>query len=273
MSLIALAVFDEDAFDSNGEQGNSRTWMTTACLSSLRHTVDWARHRLVVVSNGSCPSTVDAIKFFIDVIPNSRAYYLNKNIGQARALNMAWQLRRPGESCVRVDNDTYFTENNWVERLIEVASVDPTIGIVGLKRPDIETPNPNGPVGCWSKSNLVMLPHEKGDPWTVIEPCEHVLGACLLCSDLLMERIGYLYQGQFAYGVEDILHCRRAKMAGFSSCYIHGGMLSLDPEPDHKHAYQAWKDKTGAEGLKWMDGVIKEYENKTRSLYHGPNDE
>ena len=86
--LITMATYDTPE--------NDRWWMTRETLRSLHDTVDWAKHRLIIVDNGSSDErTSEAIHQYRgpkDVI------WCTSNLGTARGLNLAWRHRRPGEA-------------------------------------------------------------------------------------------------------------------------------------------------------------------------------
>ena len=93
MAMIAMAVFDNEE--------NNRTEYTAKTLETLYLTVNTRKHRIVVVDNGSCEATQKLLTNAarIEVIR------LHENIGTAKAVNKAWQLRKPNENCIKMDND------------------------------------------------------------------------------------------------------------------------------------------------------------------------
>jgi GT2 family glycosyltransferase len=232
--LIGMAVFDTVE--------NDRTWMTRDTLESLRKTVNWEKHRLIISDNGSCEATSDLYNRYGSILPFT-VLRNGSNIGTARAINRAWKQREPGEHCVKMDNDVVIHQPEWVDWLEEVFAVDPKIGICGLKRKDLEeSPLSSDP---WWRSKLRMLPHEKGQRWIVVEEVMHVMGTCQAYSSLLLDRIGYLAQPG-TYGFDDSLAAVRAKVAGFKSAFLHGF------EIDHI-------DPGGTEFLQWKMDHAREY--------------
>jgi len=220
---------------------NKRTWMTERTLLSLRKTVDWKRHRLIVVDNGSCEATQ---RLFADV---SEVYAtlsaspftllsLPENVGTAKAINLAWHHREAGEHCIKMDNDVRFHQAEWADWMEDVFERDPTIGIVGLKRNDLmETPHTDDPQ---FKSTLRMLPHELGQRWLVVEEVVDVMGTCQGFSSDLLDKIGYLTQPGL-YGFDDSLASARANVAGFKRCLLCGFEIThLDPGDGD---YAEWK--------------------------------
>lgn len=249
---------------------NQRTWLLEATLETFRDTVDWSKHRAVFVDNGSEPETGtrECYEKFASKFPFT-LIQLPENVGTARAINKAWQLRQPGENAAKVDSDIRITEPGWLCKLEECLSRDPKLGIVALKRPDlIESPWTEG----WYKSELKMLPHEPGQNWLVVEKVNHAIGTAQLYSSSLLDKIGYLYQGQGRkYGFDDSLAGIRCMVAGYySAFYPHYELRHLDPGDT---IYQKDKEKAAGEWFGEYHKLIDEYAKGTRSIYYGPNGE
>ena len=116
MALIAMAVWDTVE--------NKRTAYTARTLESLRDTVS-GKHRIVIVDNGSCDETKRILHLYSGYHGFS-VITLPENIGTARAVNKAWQLREVGEHCVKMDNDVVIHSKGWADELEEVLLVLPT---------------------------------------------------------------------------------------------------------------------------------------------------
>lgn len=217
MALIAMAVYDTEE--------NGRSKYTERTINSLLDTVDFAKHRIFVVDNGSCEETKEFINSKGAVVDMSNSeeghtpfnlISLPQNIGTARAVNKAWAMRKPGEHVIKMDNDVEIWIDGWVDEMEEYLNADPTIGIIGLKRKDLmETPWSNPPY----KSTLRMLPHKNGDKWRIVEEVEHVIGTCQMYNYRLIDKMGGLMQPGL-YGFDDTLSAVRCKVAGFKSCFI-----------------------------------------------------
>ena len=83
---------------------NLCTDLTRRTLESLGKTVDWTKHRLIVSDNGSCDDTQAMYDRMRAGVPFS-VIRNGTNIGTARAINRGWSYRRPGEHCVKMDNE------------------------------------------------------------------------------------------------------------------------------------------------------------------------
>jgi len=268
MALVACAVYDTTE--------NGRTWMTEKTLESLAQTVDWNRHRLILVNNASCEASVKVMQQCS--IPNTTILHNDSNVGTARAVNRAWQMRLPGEHCVKCDNDFVVAESGWLDKLEECIACEPRIGIAALKRTDLaEWPIQQGGQEYKEhveyKSKLVALPHKyrSDEPWLVVERVSHCIGTCQLYSSALLDKIGYLFQMGGLYSFDDGLAAIRAHVAGFWSVfYPHIGITHIDPGNSE---FTDWKCRYAGEMMDKFHQVKAEYLNGTRSIYHGPFDE
>lgn len=252
MALIAMAVYDTEE--------NERSDITYETLNSLCSTVDFDKHRLVIIDNNSCGKTKAML-----LGPSlwAKVITLPENIGTARAINKAWQLREPGEHCIKMDNDIVVNRKGWVDELEAAIAKDPLIGQVGLKRKDLwETPNHQNPD---FKSILHMLPHTPGEPWQVVEKVKHVLGSCVMHSSVLLDKVGYLYQPSI-YGYDDVLMSHRTHLAGFYSCFLpHINIDHIDPGGT---PFQSWKEKHAGEQTQKVIELVREMYNGTNPIYY-----
>jgi GT2 family glycosyltransferase len=248
--LIAMAVWDTEE--------NGRTSLTQETLDSLRRTVDWLRHRLIIVDNGSCWKTLDICRNWGGTVIRN-----GENVGTAKAVNQAWLYRSTGEHAVKIDNDVRIHQPGWADVMEEAFSRDPSLGILGLKRKDLEE-------APWQEgefhSTLRMLPHERGQRWIIVEDVEHVIGTCVGFSSALLDKIGYLVQPGL-YGFDDSLASARAKVAGFKCGFLCGVDIDhldlggdqycqwkIDQANEHFHAYRVLK-------AEYEMGVRKVWEN------------
>jgi GT2 family glycosyltransferase len=253
MALISLCCWDTEQ--------NGRTEYTHETLRSLGKSVDLSRHRVIVVDNGSCGATKQLLARYesegrITVIT------LPENIGTARAVNKAWQLRNTGEHCVKMDNDVVIHANGWADQLEEALRRDPNIGIIGLKRKDCWE-NPNHPEPFY-RSELAMLPHIAGEPWMVIEKVRHVMGTCQMFNSALLDKIGYLYQPRL-YGFDDCLAATRSEVAGFYNAFLPH--IEIDHIDTGATEYQGWKEKHSGEDMTAFNQITQDYRNGKRPIF------
>lgn len=239
MALITMAVHDLP--------DNNRDWMTAATLQSLLKTVDFSRHRMFISVNAGTEKTWAAIWDFVDTLKDAVAVVDNgDNIGTARAINKGWKTRKPGEMCVKMDNDVTFgrLSNGWLDVMEEAVQRDPQIGIIGLKRNDLlESLNSKEP--RW-KSVSKELPHEPGQMNITVEVVEHVMGTCQGFNPALLDKIGYLYQPRL-YGFDDSLAAFRCLAAGFYSCFLTN--IEIHHIDTGGTRYQEWKHRVSGEDM------------------------
>lgn len=255
--LIAMAVWDTVE--------NGRTYSTVRTMCSLAGAVDWRKHRMFIVDNGSCERTKKLLvrhsglqgEFPYTLLRNET------NEGTAAAINRAWEYRKPGEHAVKMDNDVVFKQAGWADWIEDVFARDPTIGICGLKRNDLaESPWADKPE---YKSTIRMLPHKAGQRWLVVERVRHVIGTCQGYSSALLDKIGYLTQPSL-YGFDDSLAAVRAKMAGFQSVFLHGFEIThLDPGGDD---YAAWKRGQAEKHFAGYNSDVCLYEAGIKDVYY-----
>lgn len=240
MALIGVAVF------STSENKKDECLQRT--LESLYETVDFSRHRLMLSVNAATERTRDIIIDFGGMI--SGVIDNGDNIGTARAINKIWAKRKPGEHCVKMDDDIVVNGyTDWLDEMEEAVRRDANIGQIGLKRKDcwenVSHPDPD------YKSELIQLPHVPGERWMVVEKANHIIGSCVLHSSALIDKVGALYQPSL-YGYDDVIMSWRTRAAGFYSCFLPH--VPIDHVDEGKTVYQDWKHKHSGEVT---DEVIK----------------
>lgn len=259
MALITIAVYDTEE--------NKRSELTDKTLLGICDTVDKSRHRLIIVDNNSCKKTKEIIArrayIFNECYANSaEVVTLNENVGTAKAINLGWLRRKPGEHCVKMDNDVVIHQKGWADELEEAITRYPEIGIIGLKRKDlIECTTHENP--DW-RSELYQLPHKPGERWIQIEKVRGVMGTCKMINAALIDKIGYLYQPT-VYGFDDSLYSCRSNLAGFINCFLpHINIDHIDPGGTE---YTEWKQKHAGETLEAAQRLVSEYMNGIRPIF------
>lgn len=255
MALIIMCCFDTEE--------NDRTKYTHRTLESLLHTVNWKQHDLILVDNGSCEETKRTLSHYAKKM-GGKVLTNTENIGTARAVNQGLALRNTGEYCIKLDNDVVVGCSGWVDELEAAIERSPEIGVLGLKRKDLiqttwmEDPN--------YRSELVMLPHESGQSWIIVEKTFDVMGTCTMLNHRLLDRIGYYFQGGWQYGMDDTLLNLRCHLAGFSTCFL--SHINIEHIDDGSSPYTQEKHKMASEVWgKYID-IHNEYQNGTRDIYY-----
>lgn len=250
MSLICAVIYDTEE--------NRRTEITKQFLSSLRETVNWDKHRLIIVDNASCDDTK---QLFHDIsfdtpMPKWTVIFSDANIGTSRALNLALQQRQPNEHFIKIDPDIIIHQSGWVEQMEAAINRDPFIGIVGLKRKDLIQstwhPDPN------YKSELIMLPHQPGERWICVERTADIIGSCTMFNSELLNKVGYSWQPGL-YGYEDVLMSHRSHLAGFYNCFLNH--IEIDHLDNGEPNYQRWKETHSGEYTQAMKDRFMRYVN------------
>ncbi len=253
MSLIGMAVYSTEE--------NKKDDCLEQTLNSLLRTVNFNRHRLILSVNAQTTRTKYIIKGFNNII--SSVIYNDGNIGTANAINKVWHERKPGEHCIKMDDDVVINNKDWADEMEAAISNDAKIGQIGLKRKDCwETPLNENPD---YKSELKMLLHIPGHPWQVVEKVKHVIGTCVMHSSALIDKVGYLYQPS-VYGYDDVIMSHRTYLAGFYSCFLpHINIDHIDPG---QTKYQSWKERHSGEQTQKVISLVQEMYRGEKSIYY-----
>lgn len=245
MSLIIIAVYDTET--------NGRTKYTKECLSSLRDTVDLEKHSIIVVNNNSCEETREYLAGLRDIYT---VINLSENIGTARAVNIGLNKRKPGQMCVKMDNDVVVHQSGWIEEMEAVFAERHDIGIVGLKRDDV-----------WQRPD-----HENPAYRTKMEGkleiCEDIMGTCTGYNPSLMDKIGLLSQPT-CYGFDDVLYSVRSIAAGFTNCFLPS--IKITHLDDYKNPYSDWKKRHAGDYIDEVSVMCEMIKSGKLSYYYGGN--
>ena len=255
MAMISMAVFDTTE--------NGRSEYTQRTLESIYQTVDSALHRVIVVDNASCEKTKNILNHHVILGTIDQLITLDENVGTAKAINKAWELRQPNEHCIKMDNDVVIHSSGWADEMELAIKLDPTIGIIGLKRKDCwECPTRND----FYKSEMKLL-GGGNYKWLPIEKVNHVMGTCQMFNSALLDKIGYLYQPRL-YGFDDSLAAVRCQVAGFYSCFLPS--IEIDHIDTGETPYQKWKEKHSGEDMRTFNEIKNAYINGTKPIYSEP---
>jgi len=248
MALICMAVYDTEE--------NGRSEYTERTIESLTKTVDWNKHRLIVVDNGSCQATKDILqdyKEWIEFCRFTTIITLSQNVGTARGINFGMKLRKLGEAFLKIDNDVVINQSGWVDEMEEVIRRDPKIGIVGLKRKDV---NFDG--------TYISLPHKPGERWVTVETGGQIMGTCTMFNPLLIEKIGG-FSDCSIYGFDDMLMDLRSSLAGFYNCYLPHIDINHIDRGDNPYTIE--KQKIAKQAFPKYTQLYQSYIDGARPLY------
>lgn len=248
---------------------NQRAPLIRQTLDSLLRTVDFSKHRIIIVVNASTEESAAHIADFLKQVgKNGDAIWLPENVGTARGINKAWLTRQEDENAIKMDDDVVIHQAGWVDEMEEAIQYDPEIGIIGLKRKD-----------CWEKpwhpdefyrSELKMFDLPAGHPWIIVEKVHHVMGTCQMYNSALLDKIGYLYQPGL-YGWDDVLAASRSEAAGFYNCFLPH--FRIDHIDHGTTPYQEWKGKSAWADRPDLDKLREDYRTGRVPIWYGPNGE
>lgn len=249
-----MAVFDTEE--------NERSDYTDQTLISLRETVDFTKHKLVVADNGSCDLTKRVLKRYQFITDNFTIITLSENVGTAKAVNFGLKLRIPGETAIKIDNDVVIHQSGWVDEMEETIRRAPEYGIIGLKRKDLRQtpydPDPN------YKSELIQLLHQPGETWITVEETNDIMGTCTMFSSALLDKIGGMVQSGI-YGFDDQLMALRSRLAGFKNCFLPH--INIDHIDTGLNSYSQEKIRLANEAWPEYHKLHLSYCDGSRGLY------
>lgn len=232
-------------------------------LLSLQGTVDFSRHQLTIAVNGYTSKTTEILRCFGNII--THVIVNGENLGTAEALNKVIALRNPGQHVIKIDDDVVIHQPGWADLMEECVSVDPTIGIIGLKRKDlIQTPWHPDPQ---YRSELALLPHTPGHKWLTVEKTPDIIGTCTLFNSLLLDKVGYSRQPG-KYGFEDNLMCHRSHLAGFYNCFLNH--IDIDHIDEGAPKYNNWKAKHSSELFPEYHRLVHAMIKGEEPIYYNP---
>lgn len=252
-ALLVMAVYSTET--------NGRYEYTEQTLNNLLISVDWNRHRMIIIDNGSDGKTKSLLENY--TCSTCKIITHSENIGTAKGVNEGIKQRGNGEYVIKLDNDISIGSKGWVDEMEEAIDREPSIGILGLKRKDlIQTQwhaDPN------FRSEGIMLPHESGQRWIWVERTNDVMGTCTMLNWRLLDAIGYYYQGSWLYGMDDTLMNLRAHLAGFSTCFLpHIDIEHLDRGDN---AYTQEKQRSAGSIWGEYEVLHREYIDGIRGIY------
>lgn len=257
MALIIMAVHDTEE--------NKRSEYTVKTLQHLLNTNKFNEHRLIVVDNDSCEETKTIINSIITKNDIINVITNKNNIGTAEAINQGVKQRREGEYVIKIDNDVVISKIGWVDDMEEAMKLDQNMGILGLKRKDLEQnpyhENPN------FRSELVQLPHTAGEKWRYVEVTNDIMGTCTMFSPQLLDKIGYMRQIG-VYGFDDTLMSLRSRLAGFYNAFLIG--VDIDHIDKGDNPYIQWKENKAAEAWEAYQELHTAYVNGDTPIHYNP---
>lgn len=230
-------------------------------LESLRRTVDFGKHRLMLSVNGFTPETKSILNDYEEII--QFVIYNSRNIGTAEAINEAWRHRKKAEHCIKMDDDIVInTKIDWVGIMEKIANSSRYVGQVGLRRKGLRE-SPTDPDPFYRSSDEQIAGY-------TVEKCHHIMGSCVLHSNRLLDEVGYLWQPSL-YGFDDALMSRRSELAGYYNYFIPCDTVDIDHVDEGKTPYQSWKEHHAmTDNWNEYERAAKEFDMGIRDIYYNP---
>jgi len=224
--------------------GWNKWYLTEDCLKTLKE-IHYDNYRVVVVDNGSDQQTKEAIKNS----PLRQFFYFienETNLGFAAGNNVGarYAFEQGADYLLLLNNDTVVDDKDFLNKLVNVAESDKSIGIVGpkiyyydelVRQLNKEVPRPLDYAQGKQDSGQTFVPQAKvwfgGGKlnWLKTEAThlklekqtetDFITGCCLLIKREVIEKIGLLPEEFFLY-FEDADWCLRAREAGYKCVYV-----------------------------------------------------
>ncbi|MFN8419887.1 MAG: glycosyltransferase [Anaerolineae bacterium] len=228
-----------------------------ACVDSLYSVRVDVPIEVIVVDNGSEPDVLAWLNESADRYPNFYFHHFPQNTGFSKGMNTGVRIAR-GNYLVLLNSDTLVTDG-WVDRLVEAANADATLGILSPKT------NYVGEGQQIEEAARHLLPEQANqyaasirERSGIIEVPERMAFFCVMCSRALWELLGGLDEGFGLGNFEDEDFCTRTKMLGLklavipsSFVYHHGSKTFTTNRIDH---------------MQWMERNALLYLNKLSRL-------
>ena len=248
---------------------NDRLKYAVRTVENILRTVDLTRHTLAVYLNS--PNKAASMFYTGLQSANSRLKIKiltdENNIGTAKAINtLIKSYRRDNQPVIKMDDDCVVERTGWVDRMEAAISRDPKLGVLGLKRVDLEQ-HPAHPTHFF-KSELRMLPHVKGEKWIVVEQSADIMGTCTMLSPALLEAVGY-YRQPNEYGYDDSDMNIRSLMSGFYNAFLCNEDIQHIDTGENK-AYFEFKQQRASQGGADYQKYISDYKLGIQPLYYNP---
>jgi predicted O-linked N-acetylglucosamine transferase (SPINDLY family)/glycosyltransferase involved in cell wall biosynthesis len=192
---------------------------------------------ITVVDNGSNDGTKEYLQELKEEGIIKNLVLLNKNIGVAKASNLAWIQEEKALYYLKYDNDIVIQKKNWLSNLISVIDATPEVGVIGYNFEPISY-------------SLKMIRDQK----IRVKEEGNIGGACFLIPKRTQDILGYWCEDYGLYGFEDVDYSFRVKLAKLLNAYMEDEEIGI-----HLPAGKApiidgitWRASDGVEEIKYQ---------------------
>lgn len=247
---------------------NKRLEIAEQMFNSLINTVDFSVNELHIHLNSPSSEAIAFFEGFNNIFPNKKNITITKtdeNIGTSAAINLGIRNRGENQFIVKMDDDCVVHSKEWIPLMQEAMIRYPKLGVLGLKRKDLEQ-RPDHPTHFF-KSTLRMLPHKAGERWIVIEETDDIMGTCTMLSPALLDAVGY-YEQPNEYGYDDSLINFKSLIGGFKNAFL--SHIEIDHIDNGENiAYREFKQRLASEGGEKYQQMLKTIRD-TKKIYYNP---
>ncbi len=188
---------------------------TQTCFTTLQENTDFPHYDLIVVDNGS----TDGTREYLQSLPRAKVIYNERNLGFARANNLAIRAADPESDIVLLNNDVEIYQRDWLSQLQSTAHTREDWGIVGCRLcwPDgiLQHAGAYMPIETWWGQQIGAREKDVNQ-YNSIREVEAVVFACVYIRRDVIDRVGLIDERYFAY-FEDTDFCFKAKRAGYKT--------------------------------------------------------
>jgi len=267
----------ENGFVNIGIITFNRLEFTKKTIESVIHHTRYP-YVITVVDNNSDDGTQQYLKKIKEIGLIKNLILSNKNLGVAKASNLAWNSEPNSEYYLKLDNDIIIQTNNWLHEMVKVADKIPQSGTIAYNFEPTSYP-------IATINGLKVRPKHNG---------QNLGGACILIPKRTQKSIGYWSEEYGLYGEEDADYGFRSYLAGLLNIYMENENIGIHL-PGGKAAainlktyeandnsellihknYRLFKDKLRRKNM--QDGGLfyqnkKKYELGIKKLYINPFD-
>jgi len=209
---------------------------TIQCLHSI-YNMDYLHFSVLVIDNASDDGSVEKIKL---EFPDLWLIANEENVGFTGGNNQGIELAlSKGADYVWLLNNDTVVEVETLSSLVDAAEQSSDIGMASPAVNYYDSPHLaqfNGSKVDWDKLEI-DIPGSADDMYEYTDgPNVCLWGTALLIKRELIEKIGYLNEGYFAY-FEDTEYSLRALRAGFrNKVVLHTKILHKTPPPDNNNS-------------------------------------